>query len=389
MASRLSIKTLALTGALAAAGMAQAQIEVPMAPDVPLPIAGEEASVHFGGRFLGSIFGSGFEALDFDERIVQARAIVRADLPYNLQFDVAVDFQSRFVDPERLFFTWQGPVNVFVGHYRPQVTIEERTSRANFLFVERTGFSDAADASRQWGVGVEKVGERFAIEQSVHRSALADAGTAAHFTAAGRAAYAPFLTEIVNSYVGFSWRYRRTTQDQDPFSYAASPGGIATLGPVIETPEVGEADFLFNGEAFFAFGPFAIQSEYGLIRPFNPLFVDPPTFRGGYVEVSWSPTGEARDFSLARGGGLRPEILRPLNAGGPGALRLFARYDALDLTDGEVVGGEQDAVSFGASWRPIDRFRVALVYAHASFTDLLGSEVPDANSIEALIQVEF
>ena len=93
-----------------------------------------------------------------------------------------------------------------------------------------------------------------------------------------------------------------------------------------------------------------------------------PTFWGGYVELGMLVTGG--DTTAYRGGvydRIRPS--NPVSQGGIGAIQLNARYDRIDLSDGLIIGGIQDALGLSAIWMPTDYVRFLLNYGHLWVTD--------------------
>jgi phosphate-selective porin OprO/OprP len=93
-----------------------------------------------------------------------------------------------------------------------------------------------------------------------------------------------------------------------------------------------------------------------------------PRFWGGYVEVGMLVTGG--DTTGYKGGvydRIRPT--NPISAGGIGAIQLNARYDRIDLSDGAITGGTQDALGLSAIWMPTDYVRFLLNYGHLWVTD--------------------
>jgi phosphate-selective porin OprO/OprP len=55
-------------------------------------------------------------------------------------------------------------------------------------------------------------------------------------------------------------------------------------------------------------------------------------------------------------------VSRPVNQGGWGMLETAVRYSRLDLTDGEVYGGEQDILSLGFNWWPTQLIQFGVNY---------------------------
>ncbi len=57
-----------------------------------------------------------------------------------------------------------------------------------------------------------------------------------------------------------------------------------------------------------------------------------------------------------------------MGQGGLGAWQVNARYDRLDLVDGGISGGTQDAYQASLIWTPIDYVRFLLTYARLDYT---------------------
>jgi phosphate-selective porin OprO/OprP len=62
-------------------------------------------------------------------------------------------------------------------------------------------------------------------------------------------------------------------------------------------------------------------------------------------------------------------VLRPVGAGGFGALQLNLRYDHLDLSDDSVVGGKQHGLAASLVWIPQDNVRFYLNYGRMQYED--------------------
>jgi phosphate-selective porin OprO and OprP len=103
-------------------------------------------------------------------------------------------------------------------------------------------------------------------------------------------------------------------------------------------------------------------------------------FDGGYVEASWTITGEQRKYDPGSGayGGIVP--FRPFEpwsqSYGPGAWELAFRYSTVGLNDNftpgvapgptsnAVGGGEQTVYAVGLNWYPDANIRFMLDYLH-------------------------
>jgi phosphate-selective porin OprO/OprP len=140
----------------------------------------------------------------------------------------------------------------------------------------------------------------------------------------------------------------------------------------------------YGVEAAGGYGSFYAQGEY--YRYFvnqAGLAEGAPTpqlnFDGGYVEASYTVTGESRKYIPTTGAYSAIVADRPLSftTGGWGALELAARYSYVNLNDhatpgvaptttGGVFGGRQTTYAFGVNWYPITNIRFMLNYLYAS-----------------------
>jgi phosphate-selective porin OprO/OprP len=159
---------------------------------------------------------------------------------------------------------------------------------------------------------------------------------------------------------------------------------------------VAQQDFTLGTEFLYVRGPLSFQAEYGWnflqgvtgLAPaaagIAPAFVIPSTnyvFQGGYLQLAYTLTGEARGYDRARG-----TLSRPYFIGGPfspafinrnteggfchslGALELAARYDYTNLNDGtaptRIEGGRMTGVSVGLNWYLNSNMTVMFDYVH-------------------------
>jgi len=171
----------------------------------------------------------------------------------------------------------------------------------------------------------------------------------------------------------------------------------------------------YGVEAAGGFGSFYAQGEY--YRFFvnqAGLAAGAPTpqlnFDGGYIEASYTVTGESRKYIPTTGAYSAIVPDRPLSftAGGWGALELAARYSYVNLnnhatpgvaptTTGGVFGGRQTIYTFGVNWYPITNIRFMLNYIYANVnkiptaTAVGGSTLPGAviQAIAMRTQVAF
>jgi phosphate-selective porin OprO/OprP len=204
----------------------------------------------------------------------------------------------------------------------------------------------------------------------------------------------------------FQLRARPEMRDDDP---AGSPGGGQLLNDVnsnrmIDTGVIAAQDMWILGtELCWVCGPLSLQAEYGwnfLDNAYGLGAGFPPTnffrpgvtdysFNGGYVQVAYTLTGEARGYDRARGT-LSREYFRsgPFTnfwllgregggvTSGLGAIELAARYSYTDLNDGKgvfrVQGGVMQGLSGAINWYLNPNFTLMFDYAFDQRSQLPG-----------------
>ncbi|MBO7942636.1 hypothetical protein JTP77_043055, partial [Streptomyces sp. S9] len=90
------------------------------------------------------------------------------------------------------------------------------------------------------------------------------------------------------------------------------------------------------------------------------------------VYAGWLLTGEKPGFSARSGVWTPTRVLRPVEAGGYGALELAVRYDRYDFTDA-ARGGEGDAWTLGVNWYLNDWSRLMLNYVFWTTDNKVGA----------------
>ena len=140
-------------------------------------------------------------------------------------------------------------------------------------------------------------------------------------------------------------------------------------------------------EFFFVRGPLSLMAEYAwcaaddasvvngaptgtagvnehqvVAYPKNGTSLGTPWFDGGYIQVGYFLTGENRTYDRKLGTVGGTYIASPytpfwLTRGengdlllGRGALELVARWNYLDLNEGDIAGGKSNALELGVNW---------------------------------------
>jgi phosphate-selective porin OprO/OprP len=154
-----------------------------------------------------------------------------------------------------------------------------------------------------------------------------------------------------------------------------------TLGSVTNPVTGGN---VLGFEAAGGLGPAFAQAEYFHYDVSRQGLSD-ANFNGGYVEASYTLTGEHRKYIPATGSyssisPAHPFDIGTLTQGSWGALELGARYSVVDLnsnyttgnvtsaSSNAVAGGKQQVITVGANWYVNNNIRFMLDYLHGNIS---------------------
>jgi phosphate-selective porin len=333
---------------------------------------------------------------------------------------------------------WVGATNIPVigtirlGHVKNAIGIEADMSGSSkvMTFMERSSYSEAIELNQNFVTGMW-LGNNYFDQRATWSAVLfrpdqgASSGTFfgdGQWGAQGRLTALPIFQDdgrhLLHLGVSGGWRAgtnninaatangnlktvqlraRPELRDDDP---AGSPSGAqlipnADSNRMIDTGSiVALNDFLLGTEVLYILGPFSLQAEYGwnfvndaqgfLNGATFTALKNPQsyTFRGGYVQLAYTLTGENRSYDkrlgrldsyyFGRKGNfsnawfVRDEDGR-LNWS-MGALELAARYSFVDLNDGvglsRVQGGLMDGLALGVNWYLNDNMKLQFDYAY-------------------------
>ncbi len=315
----------------------------------------------------------------------------------NFEFDVR---RARLYFDVRAFRDWRAKVdgeisddkgrrgwrNVFIqyggferlrlrfGNQIVPMSLEELTSSNDVTFMERS-LANALTPSFQTGLSALYYGKRrWTAAAGVFFQPLgdtdADRRRADGVSFVARGTWAPLADRKRNQvlHIGGSFEYRSL---DDRFRIRTRPES-GSASRLITTDLLRDADDVvtFGLEAAAVWGPFSVQGEYLRTNLFRSEDV---AFDGGYVQLSWFPTGESRRYTTKRGTFLS---VRP--RGRWGALEVAARWSSLDLNDEDVIGGDEWNVTLGVNWYLTRMVRVMFNYVivDARLEDTLQADRP-------------
>ncbi|MBI1262221.1 MAG: hypothetical protein GC184_10900 [Rhizobiales bacterium] len=307
--------------------------------------------------------------INFRRAILGVSGTFMKDWGYDLFFNFgdSGNEQSGVIYEAALHYEGIDGIKISLGAIQPKMTLDDSTSSNDITFIER---ATAANLATSFGAG----DGRMAIGVTGHTDNFFAAGyytmnsvgsTADYDTSnlVGRVAVAFEPMEGATLHLGASGTYsmnipNQTMRLRDRPELRVDPTRYIDTGNLTDVDKA----YTYGPEAAFATGPFRVQGEYyvyELDRTANP----DPSFNAWYAQASWIVTGEAYKYDIKKAAFKGVSPANPFVAGGGiGAVELAVRYSSADLTDGTVVGGEQDIWTGGINWYPNKNVRFMLEY---------------------------
>ena len=168
--------------------------------------------------------------------------------------------------------------------------------------------------------------------------------------------------------------------DADSLRLRTRPQADLASQRLVDTGTMTDADRqrTLGVEGIWVHDAFKVQGEY--MRSTVDRYASADDFSGdsGYVSGLWNVTGETWGYKngvIATGGPSEPST---------GMVQLGVRYDAIDLDDGGVLGGEMSSWTAGVNWYWRSNYKFALNYVAVDSERRGVSD--DPNILEARVQ---
>ena len=312
----------------------------------------------FGGKWGAELFVDVPLNGEPDDAAITLR---RAKLKYgrgfgnNWQLKLSADYKSSSgLELSDSYFVYKGWTRALLtlGVKDPPFSLESVSSSSGLTFMETALAVTALSERKGGGVSFLKRTPKSILNAdlvffSPNRDNLRDAGQALvlHYV------HSPItLANRNNVHLGGSFSYR-INANEDNTRFRSRPEIGVTDMYFVDTGTISGADKIIRAslEASRVNGRFSWQTELLSTRVQRTGF-DDVRFWGAYAYVSWFLSNDSRNYNAGNGqyDALTPSS--PLFKGGRGAFELAFRASYVNLTDGDVIGGEESNLSLGFNW---------------------------------------
>ncbi len=301
--------------------------------------------------------------------------LIHDHVEYKLQLDFAhgdVSFRDVYFGLTHLKDCWGCAFpSIRVGHQFQPISLEANTSSKYITFMERSFLANTFGyASRATGIKIHDslMGDHLNY-QFAFFSPTSSPGGGGDFdfddgwAVAGRVTYAPWWDcncSCKRAHVGISGAYYddlkgRRFRSRAPSHMTSRYVNTGTISDVESYTTLG-----FEGAVVY--GPWSVQGEY-LLADVDSDIAGDPTYTAWYVYASYWLTGECRNYKHGAFSRTKPCCnFLDNDCCCTGGWELAARYEGIDLSDGNVDGGEMTAFTFGVNWHLNPNARIMLNY---------------------------
>ena len=301
---------------------------------------------------------------------LKAKGTIHGNWLYGIEFELV---NSPVLNNAEISYAGIKDVRINLGYFKVPFSLDYQTSNSYTMFQERSLSHDAFDPPKRIGASVEVDKDwsgGFTAELGVFGQTIpgdtepdGDSGEGV----VGRATYALVHTDASLLHVGSNAEWR-DPGDGEIVQLRARPG--MHLAPrLVDTGLIpGVEDNLKLGAEFAGVaGPLSLQGEY-TTEQVNREVGGHLNFAGWYAQAGYFLTDDSQAATYADGafGRLAPH-------GKYGAWQLALRYDAVNLTDADFVGGEEANLTAGLNWYANRYVRMSMNYVRVLKLDRPGS----------------
>jgi len=294
---------------------------------------------------------------------------------YAAEFDFAQN-QVELKDI-KLGYEAESGASFYVGHHKQPYSLSLEMSSNDIPFVERSvdNFLVATFTDRAIGARYEDSGSNWFVAGGVFGDTIKQGTTSGDegWGASGRFVYSPVIEDNSVVHFGIRGSYREIDLATPTLSIRDRTSDFSDLS-IVNTGALADAESatLFGPEFAASFGPLYLFAEHTTAQ-ISRATGSTLDFSGWHAAASWSITGETRASAYRMNAGefkgIRPKSEFDLRGGTWGAWEISARYAEIDLNDGDIVGGEEDALSIGLNWYPNRNLRIMADWTRILDTD--------------------
>jgi len=352
-----------------------------------------EMTVSLGGRIQADYVYYDEDNIDMGSgtEIRRARLFASGNIDDDWKYKAQYDFAGNETTLKDMYIQYTGWDfgKLTLGQHKQEAGLEVMTSSKYMTFIERASMS-AFVPDRRISIGLSGdsgtmhyAASLFGDEEGSDDSTTEGVGVNGRFT------WAPKFGDNNQLHFGASASWQQPDGD-DEWRVRARPETHKTGTRLVDTGILDQVDDVvtYGFEGAWVGGPFSVQGEWmqqTVNRDVSSL--DEPDLSGYYIYGSWFITGESRAYKGGTFGRTKAS----------NAWEVALRYSNMDLEDGQILGGEQDIITFGVNYyvNPYLRFMLNYVATDADdassrFDDANGNRVSDEpNAIAFRVAMDF
>jgi len=290
----------------------------------------------------------------------RSELVLKGKGPGNLEWVLGFDAgDNKFLDANVKYKFGNNANHFFqVGQFKqPGATMEELSSTKNNDFISKSSITNSLGTPRRLGAQYNFGDANWAVTASYFgREMTRNREHGSGYSVRGY--FAPI--NEAGSILHFGASYTNKDTDGDVIRFRARPMADLANTRFVDTGSSGlinsDRNDVLGVEGLWVSGPFKLQAEYMKTNVERYDNFDDFSGDGFYVSGLWNITGETWGYKSGV-----PVTNLPEDPS-KGLWQLGLRYDTIDLTDGDVVGGEMDSWTAGVNWYWRSNFKFALNY---------------------------
>lgn len=363
---------------------------------------GGDFSFQVGGRLQADAAFYDADVNDFGDGtrvrrlFLDVRGTVYENWNYRFQYDFArpggSDTSARGIRDAYIQYTGFGPA-LTIGQFKEPFGLEHLQSSLHTTFIER-GLTNAFNPDRRIGVGVSGNGSAWTAAAGLFgETAEGDVGSEGDegWDLTGRFTWAPVNEAGKVLHLGIAGRHHQPEDSTNSLRFRERPESNVTDVRLVDTGTLSGVDDLqsIGLEAATVIGPLSLQGEYITTSVNRGGAFDDADLNAWYAYGSYFLTGESRVYKGGIFDRIKPSST--VGKGGIGAWEVGLRYSAADLTDGTVVGGEQENLTVGLNWYLTQNVKLQANYIQVLDVDrpASGFDGEDVDTLSLRAQIDF